>query len=635
MSDSPSLPITIHVKVLSGGSHAVSVNALAPISELQVQLASLAALPVPRQRLIFHGRVLQADKTLQSYSVSDGAVLHLVARPDPSASAPLSSTSSSSLSSSASASLSSSSSPSAPFVRVVQLPLTDGVSLANSVLSALGITTTTAPAAPVAAVPTESATLLLDQLDAATQDLLVAGAVDRVGAPTCERAAAQLERLAAQLRRGEICNVRLQRVRALLARLEADAAPLSSASSDGAPQRAPSGATAGASVGGSLQDVLTAAVAQIGSSDVNLQSLSASFAPLLNQLTTAAAPALANANNLAQSFAAALNGSAAAAPVVAPTPVAAPVAAAASAESSEHLETLQSLLKLVFTTLGVSSLMQIQAGNWAPVQAAHPQLRAALLEQVGVSRPGDVTAAQVSAFARQCAAAMQHVAMRREDAPADVLACFAPGHDAFGVVERETETHVDMFAHLLLKEWTPSAAQASPFGDAVQRWSNMYVAALVAGVRAAVRDGSNDNVATVLRHVCQRTFMASIPAPTATMLTNMIMTHVSRAHLGVQPKAVPIAAPARALRPISTVGLDMFPAEWRETIARDSQINVPTQGSLSELYLEGTSKKRRAFDERLAAALDSAGVDGVRAKRVLGNVPAELKRQFDSDDDDD
>jgi hypothetical protein len=229
--------------------------------------------------------------------------------------------------------------------------------------------------------------------------------------------------------------------------------------------------------------------------------------------------------------------------------------------------------------------------------------------------------------------------MRREDAPADVLACFAPGHDAFAVIERETEVHVDMFAHLLLKEWTPSAAQASPFGDAVQRWSNMYVAALVAGVRAAVRDGSNDNVAAVLRHVCQRTFMASIPPPTATMLTNMVMTHVSRAHLGVQPKAVPIAAPtttaapARALRPISTVGLDMFPAEWRETIARDSQINVPTQGSLSELYLEGASKKRKAFDERLAAALDSAGVDGVRAKRVLGNVPAELKRQFDNDDD--
>jgi hypothetical protein len=140
--------------------------------------------------------------------------------------------------------------------------------------------------------------------------------------------------------------------------------------------------------------------------------------------------------------------------------------------------------------------------------------------------------------------------------------------------------------------------------------------------------------------------MASMPAPTATMLTNMVMTHVSRTYLGVQPKSVPIqqqqqqqtaaaVAPQRVQRPISTVGLDMFPADWRETIARDSQVNVPTQGTLSDLYSHGLSKKRKSFDARLAAALDGAGVDGARAKRVIGNVPADLKREFEQEDDND
>jgi hypothetical protein len=75
--------------------------------------------------------------------------------------------------------------------------------------------------------------------------------------------------------------------------------------------------------------------------------------------------------------------------------------------------------------------------------------------------------------------------------------------------------------------------------------------------------------------------------------------------------------------------LEVFPAEWRETIARDLQTPVPPQGALSELYSRGQSQKQRAFDARLAAALSAAGVEGARAQRVLADVPQALKDEFE------
>lgn len=300
---------------------------------------------------------------------------------------------------------------------------------------------------------------------------------------------------------------------------------------------------------------------------------------------------------------------------------------------------MRALLKTVFGTLGVTSLLQIQGGDWSPMQSAHPNLRAALLEQLNVANASDVTPAMVSEFARQCATAVRHVAMRAEDVPPELAARIQRGSDPFAAIERETATHVGTFVHLLLKDWTPTPSQATPFGDASARWSNMFVSALVDAVRPTVV-GGNDDIAAVLRHVCSKTLMASIAPPTATMLTNIVMSHVSRTHLKIEAKAVPVAtvapvAPTAAAttaaraRPISTAGLEVFPAEWRETIARDLQTPVPPQGALSELYSRGQSQKQRAFDARLAAALSAAGVEGARAQRVLADVPQALKDEFE------
>jgi len=77
----------------------------------------------------------------------------------------------------------------------------------------------------------------------------------------------------------------------------------------------------------------------------------------------------------------------------------------------------------------------------------------------------------------------------------------------------------------------------------------------------------------------------------------------------------------------------MFPQEWREAIARDLQVPTPLQGRLSELYMFGRSKKRKSFSDRLAQALDVAGVDDARAKRIVAAVPESLQAAFDNEND--
>jgi hypothetical protein len=160
--------------------------------------------------------------------------------------------------------------------------LANGVSLANSVMSALGLNVPAAAAA--ASTPAalqrrrrrQTATALLDLLDDnSVADVLASdAAMDHVGRATCERAAANLERLAAQLRRGELCQLRLQRNGELLRRLAADVQQARRLQlPKAAPQRAPSGVQGSAS----LQDIVSATVARIGATDFNLQSLSQSI----------------------------------------------------------------------------------------------------------------------------------------------------------------------------------------------------------------------------------------------------------------------------------------------------------------------------------------------------------------------
>jgi hypothetical protein len=50
--------ISIQIKVLSGATHSVRLPRDALVASLQARLADVADMPVPRQRLIFRGRVL-------------------------------------------------------------------------------------------------------------------------------------------------------------------------------------------------------------------------------------------------------------------------------------------------------------------------------------------------------------------------------------------------------------------------------------------------------------------------------------------------------------------------------------------------------------------------------------------------
>ena len=467
-------------------------------------------------------------------------------------------------------------------------------------------------------------------------------------------------------------------------------------------QRAPSG-IAGASSGSaalpdgaSLQDVLSSSFAQLGASassgQLNLQSLSSSLGPLLTQLSTAAGPmlqsAMANpqvAASLQAVQSAVANGAAGMAganaesnaSAGAPAAAGAPSATAATSEPSspsssaapmdedgagdgssasdaECVETMRALLKSVLSTLGVSSLLRVSAGDWSPFQEAHGQLRNELLAQFDVASASEVTEDMIGDFARRCATALRVVALRVEDAPDDVVQRLTSPADAFAAMERETESHARTFAHLLLKDWTPSAAQRAPFGSATQRWSQMYTSAMVGAVGRYARNGSDDTLA-VLRHVCTRALSSSMPAPTATMLSNVVMGHVARSHFNTTVQAAPVgsasasqssqaassstptatapaaasaaAVPAKREAPVSTAGLDMFPEAWRETIARDEERQgVESQPSdHSEMYRTG-KRPKRSFDARLRDAMQKAGVeDSQQIEAVVRGVPSKVR----------
>ena len=147
------------------------------------------------------------------------------------------------------------------------------------------------------------------------------------------------------------------------------------------------------------------------------------------------------------------------------------------------------------------------------MQESHGELRAHLLQQFGTSSPSDVSEAQVRDFGRRCATALRVLALRTDDAPADILERLTAPAAAFAALEAAAAEHTRTFAHLLLKDWTPSATQRAPFGDVTQRWSHMFTLALIAAVTPHVRNG-NDDVLAVLRHVCSRALGASMPAPT-------------------------------------------------------------------------------------------------------------------------
>lgn len=73
-------PITFTVKSSTDAKFTLTLPVSTPVSELKQKLSSsdYADTPAERQRLIYSGRVLKDNETLESYKIKDGHTVHLV-----------------------------------------------------------------------------------------------------------------------------------------------------------------------------------------------------------------------------------------------------------------------------------------------------------------------------------------------------------------------------------------------------------------------------------------------------------------------------------------------------------------------------------------------------------------------------
>ncbi|CEP61314.1 ubiquitin domain-containing protein DSK2 LALA0_S03e00100g [Lachancea lanzarotensis] len=71
------MSITIHVK--SGQNKwDVSIDPTGSIDDLKKAIAGLSEIPAENQRLIYSGKILKDDQTIESYKIQDGHAIHLV-----------------------------------------------------------------------------------------------------------------------------------------------------------------------------------------------------------------------------------------------------------------------------------------------------------------------------------------------------------------------------------------------------------------------------------------------------------------------------------------------------------------------------------------------------------------------------
>ncbi|CAK9784047.1 ubiquitin-like protein-like protein 1 [Cutaneotrichosporon oleaginosum] len=68
----------LKVRTLTGKEVEIDVQSEWPISKVKECVEEKAAIPPVQQRLIFGGKAMADDKTIQDYKISPGTTIHLV-----------------------------------------------------------------------------------------------------------------------------------------------------------------------------------------------------------------------------------------------------------------------------------------------------------------------------------------------------------------------------------------------------------------------------------------------------------------------------------------------------------------------------------------------------------------------------
>jgi ubiquitin len=72
--------IQVHVKTLQGNTITIDVSKEDTIASLKDKIQEKQGIPSDQQRLIFNGKQLEDDKTMNDYNIEDSANIHLVLR---------------------------------------------------------------------------------------------------------------------------------------------------------------------------------------------------------------------------------------------------------------------------------------------------------------------------------------------------------------------------------------------------------------------------------------------------------------------------------------------------------------------------------------------------------------------------